>query len=179
MVNKEELLTEAGTKRKQVCMRDREWKTVIIGVGNLLLRDEGVGIHVTKELEKLHLPDVEVYDLGRDILDVIFALEGCDKGIIIDAVKRGGKPGTVYRFKSDEVETKDSINRITKAVSVHQIDVPMIIGIGRGAKLDLPTDIIVVGVEPKIIEIGLELSPEVKKAIPRVIELIIQEIHGG
>ncbi|MFQ5822053.1 MAG: hydrogenase maturation protease, partial [Candidatus Heimdallarchaeota archaeon] len=146
----------------------------------LLLKDEGFGIHIIKAIEKLQLPNIEIHDIGRrNILGVIFALNGCDKGIIIDAVKRGGEPGTVYRFKlEEEVKAVDIIKRIRNVFSLHQLDLSTAISMGRESGLNLPRgNIVVIGVEPKIIEAGLELSPEVKKVVPRVIDLVIQDVN--
>ena len=70
---------------------------LVVGVGNVLLGDEGVGCHVAHALEELSLPDVKVID-GGTCPDALQLVEGADKLVIVDAVKGGGMPGQVYRF---------------------------------------------------------------------------------
>ncbi|RKY35126.1 MAG: Ni,Fe-hydrogenase maturation factor, partial [Candidatus Duberdicusella sinuisediminis] len=72
-------------------------KIIILGLGNLLYKDEGIGIHLIRELEKMKLPpNLELIDGGVGSLDILLSLENIDKLIIIDALKGGGAPATVY-----------------------------------------------------------------------------------
>lgn len=149
-------------------------KLVIIGIGNVLLSDEGVGVHVVNELKKLKLPAyVEVYDgatLGFDILNL---MEGASKAIIIDAVRGGGKPGSIYRFNLKELEFETHVFEMT---SMHHLDFATALKLGREV-YKLPEKVIVIGVEPRRIDVGLELSDEVKAAIPEVLKIIFKEVE--
>lgn len=151
-------------------------KIAIIGVGNILLGDEGIGVHVVRELENARLPkNVEVYDCGVSGMKILNILEGFDKAIIIDAVKAGGKPGEIYRFALEEALTGD-----IRMTSLHELDLITAIKIAKLTNAyKLPKEVVVIGVEPKSLEESLELSPEVKKAIPEVIKLVFKEISGG
>lgn len=149
-------------------------RIVVAGVGNLLLRDEGVGIHVVNELRKHSLPEyVEVYDFGVRGLGILDSLEGADKAILVDAVKMGDKPGTIYRFSLDEIETED---RILKMISIHDLDLMTAVRIGKFT-YKLPKDIVVIGIEPETAdEYGMELTPKVKEAVPKVVQAVLDEI---
>ena len=146
-------------------------KIVILGVGNLLLSDEGVGVHVANELVKLELPPgVTVVEGGTDGFRLINVITEADRLIVVDAVKGGGAPGSIYRFDINEVQNCPSGFK----TSVHQIGILEVINLsGLIGKTPQTT---VIGVEPKSLEISMELSPEVKAKIPRIIELIWDEL---
>lgn len=146
-------------------------KIVILGVGNLLLSDEGVGVHVANELMKLDLPQgVTVVEGGTGGFRLIDVITEADRLIVIDAVKGGGAPGSIYRFDIDEVQSCPSGFK----TSVHQIGILEVITLsGLIGKTPCTT---VIGIEPKSLEIGMELSPEIKAKIPRIIELIKEEL---
>ncbi len=146
-------------------------KIVILGVGNLLLSDEGVGVHVANELMKMELPSgVSVVEGGTDGFRLIDIITEADRLIVVDAVKGGGAPGSIYRFDIDEVQSCPSGFK----TSVHQIGILEVINLsGLIGKIPRTT---VVGIEPKSLEMGMELSPEIKAKIPRIIELIKEEL---
>lgn len=146
-------------------------KIVILGVGNLLLSDEGVGVHVANELVKLELPPgVTVVEGGTDGFRLINVITEADRLIVVDAVKGGGAPGSIYRFDINEVQNCPSGFK----TSVHQIGILEVINLsGLIGKTPQTT---VIGIEPESLEMGMELSPEVKAKIPRIIELIQEEL---
>ena len=144
-------------------------KIVVIGVGNLLLKDEGIGIHAAKTLQEMNLPDnVRIID-GVTSPDLIAFSEAGDKLIIIDAAKCGGKPGTIYRFHPYDLSSEAN-----RTISAHEL------GVAQSLKLmnlmgDEPSEIVIIGVEPKEINWGLELSPEVRQKIPQIIKAVLRE----
>jgi hydrogenase maturation protease len=146
-------------------------KIIILGVGNLLLSDEGVGVHVANELMKMELPpEVSVVEGGTDGFRLLNVITEADRLIVIDAVKGGAEPGSIYRFDIDQVKNCPSGFK----TSVHQIGILEVIDlsglIGRTPRAT------VIGIEPKSLEMSMELSPDVKSKIPRIIELIFEEI---
>ncbi len=149
-------------------------KIVILGVGNLLLSDEGVGVHVANELVKLELPPgVTVVEGGTDGFRLINVITEADRLIVVDAVKGGGAPGSIYRFDINEVQNCPSGFK----TSVHQIGILEVINLsGLIGKTPQTT---VIGIEPESLEMGMELSPEVKAKIPRIIELIWDELKSS
>ncbi|NCO68749.1 MAG: Ni,Fe-hydrogenase maturation factor [Nitrospirae bacterium CG_4_10_14_0_8_um_filter_41_23] len=148
-------------------------KIVILGVGNLLLSDEGVGVHVANELVKLELPPgVTVVEGGTDGFRLINVITEADRLIVVDAVKGGGAPGSIYRFDINEVQNCPSGFK----TSVHQIGILEVINLsGLIGKTPQTT---VIGIEPESLEMGMELSPEIKAKIPKIIELIWDELKN-
>jgi len=146
-------------------------KIVILGVGNLLLSDEGVGVHVANELIKRQLPPgVKVIEGGTDGFRLLNIITEADRLIVIDAVKGGGPPGSIYRFDIDEVQNCPSGFK----TSVHQIGILEVINLsGLIGKTPHTT---VIGIEPKSLEMSMELSPEIEEKIPRIIELVLEEL---
>lgn len=146
-------------------------KTVVLGIGNLLLRDEGVGIHAVRQLQKRPLPqDVEVVDAGTASWYITPYLKDTEKLIVIDAVKNGGRPGTIYRLQFDGSAIQ-SLPHLD-SISLHQIDFfQSLTWLKNG-----PKEIIIFGIEPKEISWGMELSKEVNEKISELIELVWKEL---
>ena len=146
-------------------------KTVVLGVGNILLSDEGVGVHVANELMKLDLPpDVSVIEGGTDGFRLLNIITDADRLIVIDAVKGDASPGSIYRFDIDDVRNCPSGFK----TSVHQIGILEVIDLsGLIGKTPCTT---IIGIEPKSLEMGMELSPEIKGKVPKIIKLVLDEL---
>jgi len=143
---------------------------LVVGVGNILMGDEGIGIHVIKELEKLNLPeDVEIMDIGVSSFSLISYLSDRKKVIIIDAVKSGGKAGTIYRFSIENIEIETE-----RYLSLHQIGIGDILSLLHHNLIS--GKVIIIGVEPGEIRWGMELSPCLKEKIPQILTLVLKEI---
>lgn len=146
---------------------------VVIGFGNILLKDEGIGVHIIQKMDSLPQKSDCEYLLidGGTCPDSLFHLpEGIDTLIVVDAVKGGGKPGYIYRFNPDDLKFKRA-----SISSLHQLGLRE--GLGMMKFLgNYPERVIIIGVEPKEIDWGLRLSPELEKIIPQVILLLEQEI---
>ncbi|MFH0924711.1 MAG: HyaD/HybD family hydrogenase maturation endopeptidase [bacterium] len=152
-------------------MNSNKKKILILGVGNYLLKDEGVGVHIAKQLMTMKLPScVEVMDGGTIAYDLLPFIEGKDKLIVLDAIKANDKPGSLYRFSPHDINLLSS-----KKISLHQVELLDILNIAE-ITAHLP-ETIIFGVEPKEINFSLELSSEVKEVIPKVIELVLQEVQ--
>lgn len=143
-------------------------RTAVMGAGNLLMSDDGVGVHVVQVLRtRKGLPgDVKLIDAGTAALDVLPLLDGIDRLIIVDAVKGGGAPGTVYQFSPDDISEEPS-----RRLSLHQISLLQALNTDKMLGASLP-GIVIVGVEPKTISPGTGLSPEVQAAIEKVVETV-------
>ncbi len=149
-------------------------KTVVLGTGNELFKDEGVGVHVARILQtKLptSINDVEVIDSGTSP-DIWSLIDGADKLIIVDAVRGGCEPGTIYRFTPQQIVAETGI-----ITSVHQMGILENLSLIElvGSK---PGETIIIGVEPKELEPGLELSPELQKRMPKIIQTVLEEISS-
>ena len=143
---------------------------VILGVGNLLLSDEGVGVHVANKFEEVDLPaGVEVIEGGTDGFRLINVITGADRLVVVDAVKGGGPPGSIYKFDIEDAPTFPDEYK----TSVHQIGILEVIHLSGLVGQTPETTII--GVEPKSLDMGMELSPEVQDKVPRIMELVLEE----
>lgn len=146
-------------------------KIKVIGVGNLLLGDEGVGIHAVNELKKTSFGlDVEIIDGGTAGIDLLFVLEGAGCVIIIDCLEAGTEPGTLFRVPAEEIITGPSREKY----SLHDIDLAEVLSLAD--RLGVLPATIIYGVQPGEISFKLELTPEVQKALPRLVQLIEKEI---
>jgi len=144
-------------------------KILIIGIGNLLRRDEGIGVHVIERMEALELPDhVELLDIGTSTMDLISYLEGVRKLGVIDAMKAGGIPGTIYKCRPEDLLPAED-----GPISLHEIG--LIETLDMAKKKGLEMDTVIFGVEPKVLDWGMELSDEVKSKIPAIIEAVLKE----
>jgi len=138
-------------------------------MGNLIYRDEGVGVHVIEEMKKMELPrHVELLDIGTSTMDLIGYLDGVKKLIVIDAMKAGGTPGALYRCHPEDLLPKEE-----GPVSLHEIGLLETLAMAK--KKGLEIDTVVIGVEPKVFDWGMELSEEVKDRISDIIEAVLEE----
>ena len=147
-------------------------KIVIIGIGNLLLMDEGIGIHTINELEKYDLPGkTEIYDGGTGGFKLIDLMHGAARVIFIDAVETGKAPGVVTTFSPEEVH---SIYQ-KKKYSLHDTDLMEVIKMAE--LIDNSTKIEVVGIQPKTIDYGTTLSKELTDSMPNIINTVLGRIE--
>ena len=140
----------------------------VLGIGNVLLGDEGVGCHVVHALEGIPLPDVKIID-GGTCPDAFQLLEDADKLVIVDAVKGGGTPGQIYRFHLEDMTLEQK-----PFLSLHDVglvDNLMLMQLWRNIG-----EAVIIGVEPREITWGLELSPELREKMPQIIETILAEL---
>lgn len=146
-------------------------KTLIAGLGNILLGDEGVGVRVIEEMERrFTLPaGLSLLDGGTAGYALIDYMKGYDRLIMIDAVRGGKKPGTIYRLNADDIQQRTDLK-----LSGHQISLPDVLLLA--GKLDKLPEILLIGIEPKDMDYNLELSSDVKDAAAKVIELLAQEL---
>ena len=147
-------------------------KIVVLGTGNELFKDEGIGVHAARFLQtqpQLFGPGVEVMESGTSP-DIICLFDDVDKLVIIDAVKGGCEPGSIYRFTPEQIVAEKGV-----VTSVHQMGILENLSLMEltGCR---PKETVIIGVEPFEIEPGLELSHELKKRIPKIIETVIREI---
>ena len=153
---------------------------LILGLGNSLLKDEGIGVHIAGELQKQQLPgNVEVIDGGTACLDVFLSAMSVDKIVVVDALKAGKKPGTIYKLKL-KAEEKDKLTQIfsrekQSKISLHQVG--LLDALSVAEKINrAPEEIVIIGVEPGEVSCGLELTEQVRQRVPEVIRQVLEEI---
>lgn len=162
------------SSKSHISTPDDQRKTVVLGLGNLLLTDEGVGVHVINRMMEMDFPpEVELVEGGVDGLRLMSVVVGTDRLIVVDAVKGGGSPGSIYRFGPEDIVSHTD----TSKMSVHQIGILEVIRLsGLVGKLPKTT---IIGVEPKSVEVGMELTPEIQSKVPRIIELVSNELKDS
>jgi len=150
---------------------------LILGLGNPLQADDGIGCCAAEALEKLALPDnVQVLDGGTPGVGLINLFEGRERVILIDAAEMGRDPGTVVRFRPEDVALTGSVDRF----SLHRSGVTDSLSLAWRLGIPLP-EIVVFGVQPARVGWSAALSPAGQAAIPRVVDAVLTEIgvHHG
>lgn len=146
---------------------------VVLGLGNLLMRDDGVGVFAVAQLEgDPRLPEgVRLLDGGTLGLSLLPYVQSAPDLVLIDAVRGDGPPGTLVRLEGDEVP-----GAVRERLSVHQVGVADLVA---GARLlgGWPERIVLCGVVPEEIELGVELSPPVRAAVPGLVAMVLGELE--
>ncbi|MFO1423636.1 MAG: HyaD/HybD family hydrogenase maturation endopeptidase [Candidatus Competibacteraceae bacterium] len=149
-------------------------RIVVLGLGNILLRDEGVGVRVVEALvERYSLPaEVEVVDGGTAGMDLLNVLAGCDHLLICDAARTGAPPASLVKLAAAEVPAL-----FLTRFSPHQLGLADVL-----ATLVLtdeaPDSITLIGIVPADLELGIELSPEVAAVVGQAVECLATELRG-
>ncbi|MFO1264455.1 MAG: HyaD/HybD family hydrogenase maturation endopeptidase [Rhodoferax sp.] len=147
-------------------------RAVVLGIGNTILTDEAFGVRCVEALERDYaVPDtVQLIDGGTAGMEMIEDLSNLDFLIVLDVLKTGAAPGTVVKIAGDDIPVF-----FRRKLSPHQIALPDVL-----ASLELldavPKEIIVLGVEPISLELGLEMTPTVADKIPEVVARAVQEL---
>ena len=147
-------------------------RIVVIGVGNLLLGDEGVGVHAVRELKKRALPPgVEVLDAGVAGIGLLDLFQGAEKVLLIDAADMNRPPGTVVRFTPDDIQSQGENPRF----SAHDVGLLEVLQLAKALGKS-PPQVVIVGVQPKEISWRMDLTPEIQAALPKVVEAVLKEL---
>ncbi len=165
------MITENQTTNPLIENTSKMMKTIILGVGNELMSDEGIGVHVVRKLMNMQLPDgVEAIEGGTDGFGLLNLITEADRMIVIDTLKGGSKPGTIYKF---DIEDAPSTPDMFKT-SIHQIGILEVIHLsGLIGKTPATT---VIGVEPATLSMGMELTDDLRRKIPKVIEIVMDTV---
>ena len=143
---------------------------LVAGLGNLLLSDDGVGVQMVQELARTPWPGVEVLDLGTAVLHALPFLETAERVLVIDAAHGGQPPGTIYLFEADSSSAAQPFS------SLHAMGLRAAAAVLNSGR---PTPLItVLGIEPASLACGLELTPAVRQALPRALELARATVAG-
>jgi hydrogenase maturation protease len=145
-------------------------KTVIIGIGNFLLGDEGVGVHTIRRLQAVGVPaDIELVDGGTLGAELLGYCQHAARMIIVDAVKLDAPPGTIVRFTADELPSGCST-----PASAHDGSFTHILSF-PGLSID-PRNVVIYGIVPEAITPSLNLSSTVAAALNRLTEMILGQV---
>ncbi len=153
---------------KDACIRK---PVLVLGIGNILLHDEGIGVYVIEQMQKEKLPScVELLDggtAGADLLDYI-----CDrqKVIVIDAIDGDYIPGTIIKFTPDEMVSNASQN-----ISMHEIGFMDTLLMSRQLNCE-PKEVVIIGIKPENLSCGLGLSDKIATLLPVITKYLLAEI---
>ena len=151
-------------------------KTLIVGIGNLLLGDDGFGPEIIRALEKENLSDnTELRDMGIAGLTTATEIGDYELVIFVDAMELGEKPGSIRMMKLDveKISPEEALN--LSRFSVHELSLETILKFSK-AMGTLPEEVYILGCQPESLEIGHILSPRVREVIPVAIKEIIKLI---
>ncbi len=151
-------------------------KTLVLGLGNPILCDDGVGNRVADILQrKIEDPEVTVTETNAVGLGLLDVLVGYQRAIIIDAVKtRDGKVGQVYRLIAEDFRLSQHLR------SPHDVDFASALELGKRLGLSLPEEIIIFAVEVANISTFSEsLTPEVEAVVPQVIQMVLDQLANA
>jgi hydrogenase maturation protease len=164
-------MRRAGDESARFISSNEVKQVLILGLGNPLLGDEGIGVRVVEELKGLELPDgVTVVEGGTAGLGLIALMEGYQRVIIVDAANMDQPPGHVARFTPLEAQFQAA----EAPLSLHQIGLREALALAEALEVT-PAELVIVGIQPNRVEMGTGLSPEVEKAIPQIIRTILDE----
>lgn len=148
-------------------------KTLILGVGNTLLGNDGVGIEVVRKLkEDVKFKDVDIEETSEAGINLLAPLVGYEKLIIVDSIQtRAGKAGAIYRFRQKDLKSSSRL-RLS-----HNTGISTVLALGKKMRLSLPKKVTFFAVEIEKEDVfGEGFTGKVKEAIPMVVELIKKEV---
>ena len=150
---------------------EAEKSVLILGLGNLLLGDEGVGVHVAKRLQQIELPpEVEVIDGGTGGFELIEHVRGKSKVVIVDCLRADSEPGTIVRLSLDQLSIERQI-----PLSAHQGGVWELLAFIK--TLTPAPEVVVYGIVPVAADrLGVNLSPAVESRLPGITSAVIGEL---
>jgi len=147
-------------------------RTVVLGIGNTILSDEGVGVRAAEALQTAYdlPPDVDVIDGGTAGMELLGPLAGVDLLLVLDAVKAGKAPGNIVKLVGREVPVF-----FRSKLSPHQVSICDVLA-GLEFSGELPKDLVLIGVEPESMELGLDLTPTIAAQVPEMVRIAAVEL---
>jgi hydrogenase maturation protease len=147
---------------------------VVLGLGNLLMGDDGLGVRAVERLAAAFAPDATTHFLDGGTLGLALLpyIERADALLVVDAVATGARPGTLVRLEADDVP-----RRVDVRLSPHELGVVDILA-GATFSGRRPEPTILLGVVPADISFGVELSSAVERSLPALIDTIVAEAHA-
>jgi len=145
----------------------------VLGMGNILNGDDGIGVHVLNELRRKCLPEnIELIDIGSQVLDILSFCDGAEKIIIIDAARNGNKPGHIYHIGTNDLSHSSSFPMV-----LHNFKLSHILRTSKKIfGKDFLKRIVIIGVEVNNIEPKIGLSKRMVEVMSRLVVLILNEI---
>jgi hydrogenase maturation protease len=137
----------------------RHSRILAVGLGNSILRDDGVGVHAVRRFQQITPRPCLAVEVGTAVFNAAHLLETADRILAFDAVKTGGKPGSVYVLRAEDVLEEGEHG------SLHEMGLIQVLKTLHRP----PAEVVIIGAEPQIIDWGLELSPVLDAAVPLMV----------
>lgn len=144
----------------------------LLGIGNILMQDEGIGVHVVRHIQEHYAtPGLEIVDGGTSGLSLLPYVENRDCLLVVDAVAFGQEPGYIGILRNEEIPALFG----TKA-SLHHLGLMDVLAAAR--LLDqAPREVCLIGIQPQILALGLELSQTLKTKMPDLISIVLRQLQ--
>jgi hydrogenase maturation protease len=151
----------------------KEFETTVLGLGNLLMKDEGIGVHIANLLIKHYSfsPEITIIDGGTTGTDLLPYFESSERILIIDAVNFEEKPGHIGIIKNDDI-----LSAITSKISLHHLGLSDVLSVIKLIDIK-PEEVILIGIQPYRMELGMDLSEEMQKQVPAIISTVLQKLE--
>jgi hydrogenase maturation protease len=148
---------------------------VVLGLGNPLMADEGIGPYLIQRLSQMggQYPSVDFIDAGTGGLSVLHCIEGRRKAVIIDCAFMDEAPGTIRRFMPEDVRS----TKVLAHQSLHEADLMHLITLGRQLA-QLPQEIVIFGIQPAVVALGQGLSRTIADKADEYVSLILRELEA-
>jgi len=149
-------------------------EVTILGIGNVILRDEGFGVRVAEYLDKHYeFPEsVQIVDGGTLGIELTQYVTGTEKLLVIDSINGGAEPGTTFRFHNDDV-----MEHFQDKLSAHEVGIQDVLGLLTVTGHKIP-DVVVIGAQPYDVEAGVELSDGMMELLPQMVEQALAELKN-
>jgi hydrogenase maturation protease len=148
-------------------------KITLIGLGNILLQDEGVGVHAIRHIQKRYEtpPELEIVDGGTSGLDLLPFIEGRDRVLFVDAVRFDQEPGHIGILENEEIPALFPVKS-----SLHHLGLTDVLATAHLLGT-LPPEICLIGVQPYSLGTDLELSPRLQDRLEDLVEQVIAKLQ--
>lgn len=169
--------TDANTEsaRTPIAQEDEDaTRVAVVAVGNPIMGDDGVGASVIERLETSAVGergDVTLANGGTTAFFALEAMSGCERAIVVDAIATGAEPGTIHTYRYVDGAFAEDVPEMT----MHDFSFAEALRAGRDA-YDIPEEVLIYGVEPKRIEMSMELTEPIERAVPTLVDMVTDEL---
>ncbi len=151
-------------------------ETIVIGLGNTLMGDEGVGVRVVHALQRdaERFAGVEFVDLGSAAMRVLHAVAGRRKAVVVDCAFLGEPAGTIRRFTPEQARSRKALT----GISMHEGDLLRVLELSRQLG-ECPADVVIFGIEPDRVAPGEQLSDVLRQRLPEYVRAVAEELPAA
>lgn len=147
-------------------------KITILGIGNIIMQDEGLGVRAVEALQKKYRfsAEVQLLDGGCLGMELHPFFEGTEKLLVIDAVENQLMPGSCCKYSGNEVK-----KYFRRKLSVHEVGLSEVLATLEVTGREIP-EVVIIGMRPEVIDLGLELSATVARNMPELLDIALEQL---